>query len=380
MNKNIVIGVLVGVLILTLGYAAFKNSEEMNLSNQNASSTNPVGTVDTQTDGTNQTPAPVVTKTPSAPGVLTSRIVTISNSTAFVSGNVTPNGSFTSYWYDYGLTTDVSMGHTSRQNIGGGYTSITSPALITGLKANTQYYFRLNAENSLGVSQGAVFGFVTNNTAPVPGKAPTVQTSSVSNIGRTYANLNASLNPNGYTSSWWFEYGETASLGNLTTFQSTNNGQTSIAVTTSLANLKPLTKYYYRINAQNQFGTTNGSIGSFTTAGPAAVTAGEPVVKTNAVTNLGTSTVTLNGRLDPHGADTTYWFEYTTDSLLGRLTGTQSINTMSTPSQSMNGADAAIGVKADISGLDRNTKYYYRMIAQNQYGTVEGSVVSFRTK
>ncbi len=46
----------------------------------------------------------------------------------------------------------------------------------------------------------------------------------------------------------------------------------------------------------------------------------------------------------------------------------------------MNGADAAIGVKADVTGLDRNTKYFYRLIARNQYGTVVGSVVSFRTK
>ena len=350
---------------------------------QNATSTDSVnGSVngaDSNTDGTSNpspvTPAPV--KTPTAPGVQTSRTVTISNSTALVSGNVIPNGSFTAYWYEYGLTTDVSLGHTSRQNIGGGYTSIASPALISGLKANTQYYFRLTAENGVGVSQGSVFGFVTNNTAPVPGKAPTAQTSSATTIERTSAVLNAGINPNSYSTSWWFEYGETASLGNLTTFQTTNSGQTLVTVNTSISNLKPLTKYYYRVNAQNQFGTTNGTISSFTTTGPAAAT--QPTVKTSSASNTATSSITLNGSVNAHGADTTYWFEYTVDSLLGKITGTQSIDTINTSAETVSASETSVNVKADVSSLSRNTKYYYRLVARNQYGTVMGSVVSFRT-
>lgn len=375
MNKNIIIGGLVAVIILVLGYAAFKNnpSLDLTLTEQGASSTVSTNTTSNTTNNTStptpNTPAPVRVAT--APFVQTNTEAVISNSTALVSGKITPNGAQTSYWFDYGPTTAI-LNHTTKQDIGAGYTPITAPTNITGLQSNTQYFFRLNAQNSVGITRGEVRSFTTNSTPTVPGKAPTVQTADATNVVRSSASLNGKINSNGNDTTWWFEYGERTTLGNVTTFGNINANQLSTSVVASVSGLKPLTKYYYRINAQNQFGTVNGSLASFTTAGP--IDPNAPIIKTNGAINISTSSVTMNARLNPNGADTTFWFEYSDDSLLGGIIGTV------TPNQFMSGGESAIGVKADVTGLRRNTKYYYRVMARNEYGTVTGDVVTFKTR
>lgn len=382
MNKNIIIGGLVAVVILILGYAAFKNNPSLDLTSteQDASSTastnittnttsNTTNNTSTQTPNTTNTPTPV--RAVAAPFVQTNTEAVISNSAALVSGKITPNGAQTSYWFDYGPTTAI-LNHTNKQDIGAGYTPITAPADITGLRSNTQYYFRLNAQNSVGITRGEVRSFTTNSSPIIQGKAPTVQTTSATDIARTSVNLNGKISSNGNDTTWWFEYGERTSLGNVTTFGNINANQVSTSVTASVSGLRPLTKYYYRINAQNQFGTVNGVLTSFTTPGP--VDSNAPIVKTNSATNISTSSVTMNARLNPNGADTTFWFEYSEDSLLGNIVGTV------TPNQFMKGGETSIGVKADVTGLRKSTKYYYRIMARNEYGTVVGDTVTFRTR
>lgn len=366
MSKNVAIGILIVILVIFIGYFAYKSGAVVPV-DTTASSTVNVAVVPA-TPSTPSNPSPV----PGAPSTETSTVVILSNTTAVVSGKVNPHGAPTVYWYEYGQTGNLGS-RTSNQNIGSGYSSITSPGYITGLKSKTQYYFRLNAQNTYGTTRGATYSFTTtDNTVAPPTASPTIQVTSATNVTRDSANINGKVDAKGFATSYWFEFGETSALGSLTGFESAGNSQSPVLVTASLSNLKPLTKYYYRLNAQNQFGTVNSSVLSFTTAGPAG--ASQPSVKTNSATNVATSSATLNGRVDPNDADTTYWFEYSRDSLLGNVIGT------ATADQTMAGADAAIGVKADISGLSNNTKYFYRLLAKNQYGTVVGDIVSFRTK
>lgn len=370
MSKNVIIGILAAVLLLVFAYFGYKGSGEPLLT----VSDNPSATVTENPSGASPaqpTSPSAPTPVPSIPTVQTGTGVISSNSTAVLSGKVTPNGASTSYWYEYGLTTTLGN-RTVSQAVGSSYSSITAPGYITGLRSNTQYYFRLSAQNKYGVAHGAVYSFTTNTTPPEPGVAPAVQTTNASNVLRTAASINGRVNPQGYSANYWFEFGETSDLGSLTGFTPAGNGRIFASVSAQLSNLKPLTKYYFRLNAQNQFGTVSGSVFTFTTSGPAAPS--QPAVSTNSATNIATSSATLNGRLDPNGSDTTYWFEYSKDSLLGNIIGT------ATPDQSMDGDDTPIGVKADISGLSRNTKYYYRIVARNQHGTTEGSVMSFRTR
>jgi phosphodiesterase/alkaline phosphatase D-like protein len=366
MTKNLIIGVLVVAAVLVGGYFLLKNAGMPN--NGSNSTSTPVAT--TSNPAINPSPTPVTPQNPGVPAVQTYNNGVPSNSTVVVSGQVNPNGAVTGYWYDYGTGTALGT-RTFIQTLGSGFIDIPAPAYITGLKANTTYYFRLSAQNRFGTVNGATYSFQTNNNPPPQGSVPVAITTTATNVSNTIANLNGQVNPKGSVATYWFEYGDTVSLGSVTAFQSTNTGSNLINVSVALSGLKPLTKYYFRLNAQNQYGTVLSSVLNFTTKGPAS--SAQPTVSTGSATNIATSSATLNGRVNPNGVETRYWFEYSLDPLLANIIGTVS------PAQLLNGA-VTVSVFANTAGLRRNTKYYYRLGASNSNGSVNGSIASFKTK
>ncbi len=362
-SKNTIIGLLI-VALLVLGGILLWNVGKPGGNGETATST--ATSTGSQNGGNGGE-----TRTPAAPVVTTTTGALVSNSTAAVNGRVTPNGAQTTYWYEYGSTTALGT-RTTPQALGSGFSAITAPVFITGLSPNTTYYFRLSARNAYGTVNGDTFTFTTNSTPPPQGNAPTTRSSAATSVSRTTANLNGTVNPNSSSTSYWFEYGETTNLGNTTAFQGAGSGSAVSNVSVSVSSLKPLTKYYFRLNAQNQFGTVNGSIESFTTTGPAAP--GQPSADTTPASGIATSSVTLTGRVNPNGASTTYWFEYGTDSLLGNLIGS------GTAHQAVGSGTATVDASAEIRGLAQNTRYYYRVVAQNSYGTIRGDIQNFRTR
>lgn len=366
MNKNILIGLLAAAVVV-VGGILIVNMNNSNISSQTATSTSPGVTSTNPT----QSPTPTPTQQTSAPTVITTNATVASNSTVVLIGKVTPNGAQTSYWYEFGKTNTLGS-RTTVQAVGSGFGAINAPAYITGLNANTTYFYRLVAQSALGTVAGAMYSFSTNNNPPPQGKAPTMRTSAATNVSRTGANANGETNPNGSQTTYWFEYGEGSDLGSVSAFQSAGTGTASMNISVSLTNLKPLTKYYFRANAQNQFGTANGAILNFTTPGPAAPSV--PTVTTSGASNVATSSATLNGHVNPNGDPTTYWFEYSLDSLLKNITS-------GTPRTQMTGSGtASVAVSAKAAGLQRNTKYFYRLVATNSFGTVSGPIVTFQTK
>ncbi len=358
MNKNVIIGFLVALVVFGGGlaaYAVFKNNADV----PPITTTPPVVT-------------PPVSETPAAPVAVTdNKNFFVSNATALVTGKVTPRGASTSYWYEYGKTEALGT-RTSNQAVGSGWIQIPAPAYITGLSANTTYFFRLSAQNSFGTATGATYSFMTNTTPPPVGVAPTIQTSDASDILRTGATVNGRVNPKGFASSYWFEYGESNDLGTTLALQGAGSGTTELPASVAISGLKPLTKYFFRINAQNQFGTVNGAIRSFTTTGPAAASA--PSVNTQNTTAITQSSATLNGRVNPNGAQATYWFEYSKNSLLSNILG-------STNHTAIDGAGTSpTNVATPITGLERNTRYYFRIVAENSVGTIRSDIAEFRTK
>ena len=77
--------------------------------------------------------------------------------------------------------------------------------------------------------------------------------------------VNGSINPNGKSSTAWFEYGTTTAYGSQSPTQIVGSGTFAIAFTTTLAGLLPNTVYHYRVVAINSDGTSQGLDRTFTT-------------------------------------------------------------------------------------------------------------------
>ena len=48
--------------------------------------------------------------------------------------------------------------------------------------------------------------------------------------------------------------------------------------------------------------------------------------------------------------------------------------------QTLNAGSSAVSVQADIAGLEKDTRYFFRLVGKNQYGTILGKIESLTTK
>jgi hypothetical protein len=102
-----------------------------------------------------------------------------------------------------------------------------------------------------------------SNQIPIP---PAVVTLAATNITLTDARLNGSVNANNYSSNVSFEWGLTASYGNIVSASPVQvTGNTSVPVLANLGSLASGTTYHFRCFAVNAGGTTYGQDQSFTT-------------------------------------------------------------------------------------------------------------------
>jgi hypothetical protein len=132
----------------------------------------------------------------------------------------------------------------------------------------TTYHYRVVAINASGTTLGADVSFTT----PKP-PAPTVATGHARDVTQTSATLSGTVNPQGESTSYVFDYGTSTAYGSQTAVASAGAGTKAISVTQSLTGLAPGTTYHYRLAATNANGTTTGHDVSFKTAGvPAAIT------------------------------------------------------------------------------------------------------------
>jgi hypothetical protein len=111
-------------------------------------------------------------------------------------------------------------------------------------------------------------------------------------------------------------------------------------------------------------------VGALLWAPATAAAAEKPVVVTGAAANIQTTSVVLNGTVNPRGAATTYFMQIGKTSLFG-------VNTAATAAGS---GTRRVRVAVPISGLEPFTKYHYRLVAQNSEGITRGRRRTFRTK
>jgi hypothetical protein len=86
--------------------------------------------------------------------------------------------------------------------------------------------------------------------------APIVTGTPASSRTLNGATLNGTVNPNGASTTYKFEWGETTGYGNSTSKVSAGSGTSAVPVSATLKGLEPGKTYHYRVSATNSFGTT----------------------------------------------------------------------------------------------------------------------------
>lgn len=184
----------------------------------------------------------------------------IMTSSATLSGTVNPNSLSTTVTFEYGLTTSHGSSLVASQSpLNGDANGIVS-VVLSGLNPGKMYYFRIKAENSLGITYSNELSFNTLGNAPV------AVTLSIKNLKASTTTINGSVNPGYLSTNAIFEWGTTINYGNTTTStQGSVTGNTSVNVNAALSGLNPMTTYHYRIKATNELGTTIGEDKTFKT-------------------------------------------------------------------------------------------------------------------
>jgi hypothetical protein len=94
--------------------------------------------------------------------------------------------------------------------------------------------------------------------------APSVKTGLSGSLTPQSATLTGTVDPNGASTRYWFEYGTTSKLGKRTD-TATVGGTDPLAATRGVTGLRSATTYHYRLAARNKKGTRRGAIRTFKT-------------------------------------------------------------------------------------------------------------------
>ena len=103
----------------------------------------------------------------------------------------------------------------------------------------------------------------------------------------------------------------------------------------------------------------------------AAAASVAPGATTGAVTSVEPTQAVVTGTVNPEGAPTSWYVEYSLDTDPGF--GSK------TPIKTVGSGTAAVDVSATLTGLSAATSYHYRLVATNRHGTTRGSAGVFNT-
>ncbi len=293
----------------------------------------------------------------SAPAATTGPVSTVTNTSATVSGSVNPGGESTTWYVEYGTTSSYGK-KTSSSNAGSGTSTVSVSATIGSLSGATTYHYRVVATNASGTSHGSD-GILTTTAPTAP---PTVSTDDADQVGPFKAALHGSVDPNGLSTTWFFEYGKTTAYGTKTPTGSAGSGTASQAVSALAQSLEAGVTYHFRLVATSSAGTSRGSDRTFTTDA-------SPSVKTGAAQSVTSVSAVVTGTINPRGRASSVWFEYGTSTAYGSKTATQSAG--------FGASDMT--VSATLTGLAIGKTYHYRIAGQSDAGTVHGADASFKT-
>ena len=181
---------------------------------------------------------------------------------ATLHATINPQGFDTHYQFEYGKTTSYGTSvPIPSADVGSGTSNVKESNSISGLELATTYHFRVVATNSEGTTDGKDVELKTPNK-------PAETTEPASEVATIEPRLNATVNPEGLETHYYFEYGKTTSYGTkIPAEPGADIGSEAKAqsVSQKLGRLELSTTYHFRVVATNEGGTTDGSDKEFTT-------------------------------------------------------------------------------------------------------------------
>jgi hypothetical protein len=179
----------------------------------------------------------------SSPGIATGGASSITNSSAVLHGTANPNGSATTYYFQWGLTNAYGLVG-NMHKAGKGTKPVAIQSTATHLTPGTVYHYRVVATNALGSTVGA------DRTLKTAGHPPAlVITGPATALGPFGATLTGTINPNGAATTWTLQYGLTTAYGLQTTTASLPASNTPTNVSIPIQGLQPGTTFHYRLVA-----------------------------------------------------------------------------------------------------------------------------------
>jgi hypothetical protein len=193
---------------------------------------------------------------------------------------------------------------------------------------------------------------------------PDALTGSATNIKEEgSATLNGTVDPHGGPlTACTFEYGTDSSYGSsVPCEQALATIKSREAVSANVSGLTPGTLYHFRLVAADANGENDGEDGVFVIPAP-------PVIESESSFNVGSTTATVDARINPGGLVTAYRVEYGTGE-----------HDLSTPEVSVGSGLQAAAVQVQLSGLQAGSAYHFRFVAKNALSTTMGNLVGFTT-
>ncbi len=275
------------------------------------------------------------------------------------------------YYFEYNAGSLCTGGtKTTAHTASAGTGTLAVEAAVSELLPDQSYAVCLVASNKFGPSTNPAISFTTVALAPEV-IAGSESSSGVTPFG---ARVEALVNPNNQTTSCEVQYGKTTAYGSrlacepasLTGFSETGQG-----VGLTIAGLEPDTTYHYRFVAVNGTGTTTGADEELTTS-----SLKKPVVQSESAAAEGPLEATLHAEVNPEYQETTCVFEFATEAA---QIGTPAAKTLPCEPEHLGNGGVGVGASTKVSGLSASTPYYYRVIATNKTGTIDGTTEELTT-
>lgn len=185
--------------------------------------------------------------------------------------------------------------------------------------------------------------------------APEISTGNAPEAEYGVAKFEGSVNPNGYKTEAWIEYGEKSVTESSAGIGSIGSGITSVPVSV-LQTLTPGVTYHYRVTARSSVGEEHGIEKTLKLRS-------RPKVVTEGASERTGESLTVTGNITPY-TSTSYYFEY------GKHCPTECPE--HTTTAKLEAGESPVGVKATITGLHPSTDVTYRLHAENEMGSSTG--------